>query len=338
MPRSRVTIRDVAAHAGVSHQTVSRVINGESSVRQTTRARVEASIAELGFQPNAIARSMARGRTSMLACIAPNLTDYTFASIIDGAETAARDHDYFLLAASAPDESVFAALVEQLVTSRRVEGLIVLNPYADGRYQYLPAGFPTVLAGARPREDALTSVSLDDVRAGEDATAHLLTLGHHAVATITGPMAEDCSQDRLVGYQTALHAAGVTPNPALIVEGDWSADSGYAAFQALQQCAVPPTAVFAQNDQMAFGLMRAAAEQGRAIPHDLSVIGVDNIPMAPYAAPPLTTMNQDFSEIGRRAAHLLRTLIERPSTPPQHERLPSQLIIRHSTDTAAPNH
>ena len=135
MARSQTTIRDVAARAGVSHQTVSRVINQSERVSPATRQRVEEAIAELGYRPNAVARSMARGRTCMLACFSPNLVDYTFACIIEGAESEARKHGYFLLTASAPDDVSFAALVEEIVHSHRAEALLVINPYIDDRWQ-----------------------------------------------------------------------------------------------------------------------------------------------------------------------------------------------------------
>src|SRR5512143_1656257 len=128
MPPTRLTIRDVAKQAGVSHQTVSRVINGDPLVTPETRAKVEVAIAELGYQPNAIARSLAKGRTRTLACISPNLTDYTFARIIEGAEAEARQQGYFLISSSAPDEATFAALINELVPSRRIEGLLIMNP------------------------------------------------------------------------------------------------------------------------------------------------------------------------------------------------------------------
>ena len=150
MARSRITIRDVAARAGVSHQTVSRVINQSERVRPTTRSRVEKAIADLEYRPNAIARYMAKGRTGTLACFAPNLTDYTFASLIDGAETEARRQGYYLLSASAYDEETFISLVDELVNSRRVEGIMVINPYADLRHKHLPPAYPIVFAGARP--------------------------------------------------------------------------------------------------------------------------------------------------------------------------------------------
>jgi len=333
LTRKRITIRDVAAHAGVSHQTVSRVLNNSEHVNPETRARVEVAIQKLGYQPNAIARSMARGKTSMLACIAPNLTDYTFASIINGAETTARAAEYFLLAASAPTANIFAALIDQLVISRRVEGLIVINPFVDNRYQYLPENFPAVLAGTRPRADALPSVSLDDVEAGYLATNHLLELGHHHIAMITGPMEEDCAQDRQAGYMQALVEHGLAILPHLIVEGDWSASSGYAAFEQLTQRGTQPTAVFAQNDQMAIGVMRAATNLGLSIPGQISVIGIDDIPMASYYNPPLTTLKQNFTEIGQQAASMLLAAIKNPDilTYPEHRQLSAQFIHRQST-------
>ena len=189
MTRARVTIRDVAARAGVSHQTVSRVINHNRRVSPETRAAVQAAIAELGYRPNAMARSMARGRSGVLACISPNLTDYTFASIIDGAEREARRRGYFLLSASAPDEDTFVALIDELVTSRRAEGIMVINPYADGRHTRLPQDYPLVFAGARPRTEAANSVALDDEEAAHLATKHLIDLGHRQIEGLAAMIA-----------------------------------------------------------------------------------------------------------------------------------------------------
>jgi DNA-binding LacI/PurR family transcriptional regulator len=331
MARSRITIRDVAAHAGVSHQTVSRVINQNERVSPATRARVENAIAELSYRPNATARNMAKGSTGTLACIAPNLTDYTFASIIDGAETQARKQGYFMLSASAQDDKTFMFLMDDLVKSRRVDGIMVINPYADRRHMYLPPDFPTVFAGARPREEAAASVALNDVAASREATSHLVELGHRRIAMITGPMAEDCSQDRCLGYEQALGAAGIDPRPKLVVEGDWLAPSGYEAFQRLSRLDPTPTAIFAQNDQMAVGVLRAARDLGLTIPEQLSVIGVDDIPLAAYFAPPLTTLRQDFADIGREATRSLIRSVEEPDAAARQLRLPAELIVRRST-------
>jgi LacI family repressor for deo operon, udp, cdd, tsx, nupC, and nupG len=300
-------------------------------VNPETRQKVEAAIAELGYSPNAIARFMAKGRTGTLACFAPNLTDYTFANLIEGAQKEAREQGYFLLSASAPDEATFGDLLEQFVTSHHCEGLMVINPYADGRHELLPADFPLVLAGARPRENALNSVALDDVAVGRQATQHLLDLGHRRIGMVTGPLAEDCSQDRRQGFEMCLQEAGLIPEPELIIEGNWLAPSGYDAFMQFAAAGNLPTAIFAQNDQMALGLLRAAREHGLHLPGDLSVIGVDDIPLVSYFDPPLTTIRQDFEQIGREATRLLIRTIRQPEASAQQHQLPAQLVKRRST-------
>jgi len=332
MPRSRVTIRDVAAHAGVSHQTVSRVINKIERVSPETRALVEASIDELGYRPNAIARSMARGRTCTLACISPNLTDFTFASIIEGAEAEIRKHDYFLVSSSAPTEDEFSRLIDELFTSRRAEGLFVINPYADERHNLIPPEVPTVFVAARPREgDMFSSVALDDVNVARQATQHLIELGHRRIAMVTGPMVEDCSQDRCTGYEQALQDSDITPHSSLIITGDWSATSGYKALQELSILPLPPTAIFAQNDRMAIGVLRAAREMGIDVPDALSVIGVDDMPLSSYFDPPLTTMRQDLCSIGQEAAQLLIDILEKREKSQKHILLQAELVQRQST-------
>lgn len=329
--KDRVTIRDVAARAGVSHQTVSRVINDNERVLPETRSRVMNAIAELGYHPNALARSMAMGRSHTVACIAPNLTDYTFASLISGAEIEARQQGYFWLSASAADAKTFAELVTALVTSRRVEGLMVINPYADGRQHHLPQDFPLAFAGARPREGETNSVALDDVRAAYRATKHLLDLGHRHIGMITGPLTEDAGQDRCLGYEAALQEAGIIPAAELIIEGNWLARSGYDALMQLAQVGELPSAIFAQNDLMAVGVLRAAKDLGLGVPADLSVIGVDDIPLAAFFEPPLTTLHQDFHLIGREAARLLIRSIEQPEALRRQLRLPVELVVRRST-------
>ena len=332
MPRSRVTIRDVAAHAGVSHQTVSRVINNSERVSPETRAQIEASINELGYRPNAIARSMARGRTCTLACISPNLTDFTFASIIEGAEAKVRKHGYFLVSSSAPTEEEFSRLIEELFTSRRAEGLFVINPYADGRYNLLPPEVPTVFVAARPRvRDTVSSVALDDFNVARQATQHLIELGHRHIAMVTGPMVEDCSQDRCSGYEQALKDNSINLDQSLVVAGDWAATSGYQALKYFIELSSPPTAIFAQNDRMAIGILRGAREMGVNVPSELSVIGVDDMPLSSYFDPPLTTMRQDPLSIGREAARLLIEKVENREPSPEHILLEAQLIQRKST-------
>jgi DNA-binding LacI/PurR family transcriptional regulator len=327
------TIRDVARLAGVSHQTVSRVINKRENVAPETQERVEAAIHKLGYSPSAIARSMAHGRTHTLACISPNLTDYTFASIIEGAEQEARRHGFFLLSSSAQDAESFCSLIDELVGHRRVDGMLVINPYVDRRYENkrLPANFPTVYVGAAAREEEISSVCLDDELVAYDATRHLLALGHRSIAMVTGPLEEDCTRDRNLGYRRALEEAGLKYNPQFVSQGDWSASSGQAAFLQLAERELRPSAVFAQNDRMALGILRAARDLDLEIPKELAVIGVDDMPLSSYFDPPLTTIRQDTVQIGREAARLMIQTIEDVHFKPQHIRLPGQLIVRNST-------
>lgn len=331
MTPTRPTIRDVARQAGVSHQTVSRVINGSEDVLPETRAVVEAAIEELGYRPSAIARSMARGLTHTLAIISPNLTDYTFASVIEGAEVEARQHDYFVLSSSASDPQAFQGLVDELVGHRRVDGLIVINPYADERYQFLPKDFPVVFVGARSHDENVCSISLDDEKVAYEATQHLISLGHKRIALVTGPMEEDCSQDRLEGFQHALKETGISFDPSLVFEGDWSATSGSEALVDFVKKGNLPTAVFAQNDRMAMGVLRAARDASIKVPDQLSVIGVDDMPLSSYFDPPLTTMRQDMPLIGQEASRMLIDIIQNKTVEQTVLKLPAQLVIRQST-------
>ncbi len=330
-PRSRVTIRDVAAHAGVSHQTVSRVINNHKRVTPETRSRVKSAIAELGYRPNAIARSMALGRTCMISCIAPNLTDFTFGNIFEGAEAKAHEHGYFVIISSAGDLDEFRDIVTELIDSRRVPGMIVINPYIDERYTLIPENFPVVFVGSRPRELEISSVTLNDELAAYEATAHLIGLGHRNIAMITGPMIEDCSQDRCRGFEKALQQAGIDDDPSMVLEGDWSATSGQDALMRLAEVGQIPTAIFAQNDLMAIGVIQAARKIGLNVPTQLSVIGVDDIPLASYFDPALTTMRQNIQQIGQEAARLLIEKIENPYLPRQTVSVNAHLVVRNST-------
>lgn len=325
------TLRDVAALAGVSHQTVSRVINRRPDVTPETRSKVEAAIARLEYRPHAIARSMARGRTYTLACLAPNLTDFTYASNMEGAESVARAHGYYLLCAPFADRQQFDALIEQLVAYRRVDGLIVISPYLDGRRVDLPGDVPAVLMGGCLRDGAKHLVYLDNRGGARRAAQHLLELGHRRIAQITGPQVEDCAQQRDLGFRETLSAAGLEPDPGLTVEGDWSATSGHRLLELLLARDRGLTGIVAQNDRMAVGAIKAAHDHGMCVPDDLSVVGFDDMPLASYFDPPLTTMRQDTSAIGQACAGLLIDVLEDPTVGPRQVRLSADLVVRQST-------
>jgi len=325
------TIRDVARQAGVSYQTVSRVINKSKLVLPETREKVEIVIKEIGFRPSAIARSMAVGRTNTIACISPNITDYTFASIIEGAEKEARKEGYFLLSSSAENPNSFISLIDELAGHHRVDGLIIINPYADRRFEAIPEDFPLVFVGACSRDKKICSVSLDDKSVGYEATRHLISLGHQEIGMITGPKMEDCCTDRTLGYSIALKEANLSFNTSLIIEGNWSASSGQAALFKFANLEKLPSAVFAQNDRMALGVLSAAREKRLEVPEQLAVIGVDDMPLASYFDPPLTTMHQNMPEIGSEAVRMLMKSMKKTIKKCIQLKLPAQLVIRQST-------
>jgi len=331
--QSRPTIKDVAARAGVSRQTVSRVINNKGEVSDETRARVLATIEELGYRPNAAARSIVVGRTCTLGCISPSLTDFTFANIIDSAQAEARRLGYFMLAGSARTENEVEPLLEEML-HRQVDGLLVLNPHADRRFEhFLPLiekGMAVVYLNNTPRGESVSSVHCDDRDGGYQATHYLLDLGHTAIATILGPSNEECTFDRLEGHRQTLVGAGLTYVPELTEQGDWSATSGYQAAQRLLATGQTFTAIFAQNDQMAVGAIRALREASLQVPGDVSVIGFDDIPLASYFDPPLTTLRQPMQESGQRAAHLLVETIQNPGRTPELIAIPARLVERAS--------
>jgi DNA-binding LacI/PurR family transcriptional regulator len=280
---------------------------------------------------------MARGSTHTLAIISPNLTDYTFASIVEGAEVEARQHNYFVLSSSASDPLAFHELVDELVGHRRVDGLIVINPYADDRYMHIPKEFPVVFVGARSHDELVCSISLDDEKVAYEATQHLISLGHKRIGLITGPMEEDCSQDRLMGFQLALAEAGITFDQSFAFEGDWSASSGRDALLDFVKKDNVPTAIFAQNDRMAMGVMRAARDVNLSVPDQLSVIGVDDMPLSSYFDPPLTTMRQDMPLIGQEAVRKLMEIFKNKTVEPSVMKLPAQLVVRQSTQKEVVN-
>lgn len=330
---STPTINDVASRAGVSRQTVSRVINDKPEVSPSTRARVQSVIDELGYQPHAVARSLVTGRTYTLGCISPNLIDYTFACIIEGAQAEARRQGYLVLTGSAPEVDDVEHLVDEMLR-RQVDGLLVLNPHMDGRHRFFPPLAEEGLAVAYLKNtlkgNKISSVCCDNRQGGYQATRYLIELGHRSIATVLGPDNEECTHDRLDGYRRALSEADLAVDPELVVSGDWTATSGFDAVEQLLAAGEPPTAIFAQNDRMAVGAIRALREAGLEVPEKVSVIGFDDIPLASYFDPPLSTVRQPMEESGKLAARMLIKTVQDSSRPPEQVFTESRLIKRRS--------
>ncbi|MEE1788656.1 LacI family DNA-binding transcriptional regulator [Streptomyces sp. SP17BM10] len=324
---------DVAKLAGVSHQTVSRVLNGAPHVRPDTRDRVLAAIRELDYRPNSAARTLVTRRSQTLGVVSFDSTLYGPASMLDGIERAARSAGYFVSVTSL--RSLDGRSVQEAVDRLRdqgVEGVVVIAPQtsAVSAVARLSSSVPIVAVGSG-NQTQVPMVSVSNRFGAGEATGHLLDLGHRTVHHLAGPANWLESQDREEGWRLTLKAAGA---PVPVVErGDWSARSGYQAGLRIAGLA-DVTAVFCANDHMALGLLRALHEAGRSVPGDISVVGFDDIPEAAYFTPPLTTVRQDFGELGRRALELLVGELEGVAPAHTHVQITPEMVLRRSVGPA----
>jgi DNA-binding LacI/PurR family transcriptional regulator len=331
--RRPAVMSDVGRLAGVSHQTVSRVINGSPKVRPETRRRVIAAMRELDYRPNTVARALVTGRTYTLGVVGFDTTLYGPASVLFGIERAAHEAGYLMIVASlkALNRSSVSFAVERLRV-QGVDGILVIAPHLEAAdaLGHTPLDVPVVAVEAGP-VDVVPVVAVNQYAGAVSATQHLLDLGHQSVWHISGPADWLETRERIDGWRPTLEAAGADAPPPL--PGDWSARAGYDHGRRLS--ADPAvTAIFAANDQMALGVMRALHEAGRAIPDEVSVVGFDDIPESPYFMPPLTTVRQDFIEVGSRSLRLLVRTIEVGDSAPSRSLVEPQLIVRASTAVA----
>ena len=324
------TIFDVARLAGVSHQTVSRVINHHSSVRESTRERVQQAIAQLGYRPNAAARAMVGGRSRNIGLITAGSSDYGPSSTVLGLLSAARSADYSISLATAIDterESVRAAV--ELVLSQHIEALVVVAsrvPILDA-VAGLTLRVPVVVIESSGRTTH-PSLSIDQYAGARTATEHLIALGHRDIAHVAGPGDSMDATERLRGWRDTMAEHGLVARQPL--EGDWTPGSGYRIGAALSRRGPGFTALFVANDQMSLGCIHALAEQGIRVPDDVSIVGFDDIPEAEHFAPPLTTMRQDFRQLGTDILTTVLDVIEDRQVEPVL-RLTPTLVVRRST-------
>lgn len=312
----------VASRAGVSGQTVSRVVNDSPRVDPITRERVEKAMVELGYRPHRAARALRTGRSQTIGLVVTTLATVGNSRMLQATAEAAAERGYALTLVTAGENvaDAFERLAEQ-----EVDGAIVLNeasalvPAAER-----PAGLRLVVVDAPGAAD-LAVVHSDHVGGAAAATAHLLGLGHETVHHLAGPVDSFAAAERERGWRETLLAAGL--EPPMIVRGDWSAEAGFAAGDALGAA----SAVFCANDQMALGLLRALAEAGRSVPDDVSVIGFDDVPDAANYRPPLTTIRQDFTALAHRAVDLLVAEIEGTPGADASAVVPTLLVERAST-------
>ncbi|MGW1780323.1 LacI family DNA-binding transcriptional regulator [Streptomyces sp. NPDC002143] len=327
------TMADVARLAGVSHQTVSRVLGDHPNVRDETRSRVLHAIEEMGYRRNSSARALATRRTRTLGVVASDTTLYGPASTLFALEEAARAEGYLVSTVSLREltmEKVSEALNH--LSEGGVEGVVAIAPQRSAveALAELRHPFPVVIVGSGPGVD-VPGVSVDQHLGARLATGHLLAAGHRTVWHLAGPEDWQEAADRAAGWRATLEAAGV--EPPMLLRGDWSPLSGYRAGQELAGWVGRGlTAVFVANDQMALGVLRALREAGVRTPQDVAVVGFDDIPESEFFAPPLTTVRQDFATVGRRGIALLLELIEgRPPATANRLAIEPQLVVRASS-------
>lgn len=324
---------DVARLAGVSAQTVSRVANEHPNVDPATRERVRAAMSELGYRPNTAARALVTGRFGMIGVVSFDIGDLGNARTF-GAITAAAGEAGFsvnFMGVRARTEQAVSEAVDRLAV-QSVDGIVLIESrILDTPALTLPSALPVVVADG-DRAHGYPGVDIDQADGARQAVNHLLSLGHDTVWHLSGPCDSHAAHRREHAWRDTLRAAGApVPEP---VRGDWSPASGYERGKAL--AADPEVrAVFAANDQMALGLLRALHEAGRSVPGEVSVVGFDDIPEAAYLPVPLTTVRQDFAEIGRHCVELLVERMANPGGPARHLEVPAKLVTRSSTGRPA---
>jgi DNA-binding LacI/PurR family transcriptional regulator len=308
-----ISIKDIAKAAGVSHSTVSRALSDSPLVSEETKTRIQLLAREMGYSPDAQARSLVMGRTHTIGIVVTTITDPFIAEVVQAVESTAHSQGYSVLWASSHSEPEREIAAVEMLHSKRVDGVIVTSSRVGALYQqHLDRlGVPVVLINSHSEQRGpyTFSISVDNQRGGYIAVKHLVELGHRRIAYVRG--AADHSDDlgRLAGYRQALDEAGIEFDPARVVPGTGRASGGERALPALLGVSDRATAVFCYNDMTAIGLVRAASRQGISVPGDLAVVGFDDIPLASYVAPSLTTIAQPKGQMGRRAARMVLALL-----------------------------
>ena len=326
------TLVDVARDAKVSYQTVSRVINQHPSVADATRIRVQRAIDKLGYQPNRAARSLVTRRSNTIGIVSFGSRYYGPTQMLVNIEAASRRRGYGLTFTSVDGHSApeMSRVIGEL-TSQNLDGVVVIAPVEEvdpGTVVRLFGDTPFVMIDIVPSE-GVHSVAIDQAHGARLATQHLIGLGHQLFCEISGPLRWHDAMLRHETWLATLRSSGITPGPS--VESDWTAAGGHAAAQWLLGSGAAFTALFVGNDQMALGAIRTLQDAGLRVPHDVSVVGFDDVPEAAFFEPPLTTVRQDFVALGEETVDYLTTLIKDPDAAAQRRMLYPTFVVRSST-------
>jgi len=338
-----VSIKDIARAAGVSHSTVSRALSDSPLISAETKERIQLLAREMGYSPDAQARSLVMGRTQTIGVVVTTITDPFIAEIVQSIENTAHRHGYSVILASSNSEPEREIAAVEMLHSKRVDAVIVTSSRVGALYQnHLDRlGVPVVLVNSHSEQQGpyTFSISVDNLRGGFTATKHLLDAGHRRIAYVRG--APDHSDDvaRLAGYRQALSKFGISVDPALVVAGAGTAGGGEQALPALLEAVDRVTAVFCYNDMTSVGLLKAARERGVSIPGDLAVVGFDDIPLASYVVPALTTIAQPKSKMGERASEMVLELLSSGAVRGGHATnvvVQGKLVVRESSGPRVP--
>jgi len=333
-----VSIKDIAKAAGVSHSTVSRALSDSPLVSTETKERVQLLAQEMGYSPDAQARSLVEGRTRTIGVVVTTMTDPFIGGIVQAIETTAHDYGYSVILASSNDSSEREIAAAETLQSKRVDGVIVTSSRVgvlhQGRLERL--GVPVVLINSlvQHRGRYTFSIGVDNRHGGFLATEHLLQQGHRRIAYVASPDDRSDSMERLAGYREALTGAGIDPDPSLLVQGTGRPGGGQRALPGLLALEDRPTAAFCYNDMTAIGLIHAAHAAGLSLPQDLAVVGFDDIVFAQYVHPALTTVAQPVGELGKGAMEMVLSLLPDGNADPDastDRTLPGWLVVRDSS-------
>ncbi|MGG4405665.1 LacI family DNA-binding transcriptional regulator [Geobacillus stearothermophilus] len=325
------SIKDVAKRANVSTATVSRVLRNTGNVTEETRQRVLEAIEALNYQPNVLGRYLRRMETETVLVVVPDIMNPFFSKVLRGIEAVALKHGYQVLLGDTQNDARLEEQYLNVLPQRQVDGMIFLTARIRKELmEEMARQFPIVLACEYLEGADIPTVSIDNISSARKATEHLIRLGHCRIAHLSGPMNIILSRDRLRGYQQALAQHELEADAALVQEGDFTYESGYHLTLKLLALEKPPTAIFAANDEMAIGAVKAIRHRGGRVPDDVAVVGFDDIHMASIFEPSLTTIAQPMFEIGQKAMELLLALIEGTSARRRQLVLPDRLVIRDS--------
>ncbi len=329
----RITLRQVADHAGVSVTTVSNVIRGWPHIAVATRARVQQAIDTLGYVPHPIAQGLRTGRTQVIALIVPDLTKPHFAAMVSIIESIAREQGYSILIYNSQDDAASENHCIHEAIQRWVDGLIIVQAAGahDTNTALASLSVPVVALDRVPQGFDGASCQIDNLNVARLAMEHLHTLGHQRIAHLAGPVGAQPAQERRAGYLNWLRDHGLDYQAVAECAGEWGSDSGYSAMLHVLDHFPAPSAVFASNDVMAIGALHALYERGFSVPQDVSVIGVDNIELCRHLHPPLTTIAQPMHTLAQIGIDMLLQLINSSTLAVPHRVLPPELVIREST-------